>query len=254
MVKLVIDSAKRDNPSVEGPEDYFITVFSPVKNIVSIGLEAALVPKSNYPVLGGFNSILDFTDGGGASQAQLPLQNYSGAQLATALEDALNLAGAQVYTVSYDEQTNKLTASAGIAFVIGPQTTEPAVEELLGFTGTTASAGSHTSDCFVNTSYPNHLFLDVDLGTSQGFAEGVWDTENAYTFVVPFGGANFNEFEYYTKNSVFQQVDATSDLTAHKIRIRWRSSDPLAQTLPPNLGWGFNCVDHTLVFDVQQAF
>ncbi len=257
MVKLVLNSAKRDNRSTTGPEDYFITMFTPVKNIMNLGLEAALVPKSNYPVILSFNSKFGFNEGAGDLEAQLVLQNYSGAQLASALKTAMDTAGADTYTVTYDAQTNRLTiASTGTWQILAEaDQNEPGIYELLGFdrnAADTALTASKTSDTQVNLSYPNHLLLDVDLGTSQGFTEGVWTKQASYTFVVPFGGSNFGDFEYYTKNSVFQQVDATTDMNALKIRIRFRPPDDAAIDFPGT--WSFHGIDHVLVFDAQQAF
>ena len=96
------------------------------------------------------NQNLNFDEGGGELLAQIDTGVYNLSTIGAALETALNLAGADVYTVTTDRQNRLITISSDGTFDLlissGSQIGTTIFTDL-GFTGAdTGSAASHTSD------------------------------------------------------------------------------------------------------------
>jgi len=252
--RLVIDSRLRDSGTVE---DYTYELQSPIRNVTGVTLLSAVLAKSSYDVITGFNDTIDFNyNGAGPHTAVLTSQNYTGTQLATAVAAALNTGASTAdFACTFDSQTGRLTVTTTTNnFTMGPQTTTPQAQLLLGFTNTGASAMTFTGTNMINTSYPLYLLCDIDFGTSQGFGESTWCKENSYTMVVPFGSADRDEFEYFTPDQGFRQSQGVSDQNMQKIRIRLRAPDTANGTQAPPANFSLNNVDHLLVFQIFQAF
>lgn len=251
---LVLDSRFRDSGTVD---DYIITIFSPVKEIRGLQLQQAIMPKSSYPVITGFNDTLDFDyNSAGPFTAVLVSQNYSGAQLATSLKALMDAATSTTdFTVTYSAQTKKITIVTVLqTFDILAQTTTPGIVELLGFTTASSGVNTDTSDELVNTSYPLYLHLDIDLFLSQGFGDSTWSKHNSHSFVIPYGDANFCDFENFTRDSGFQMIQSASFANARQIRVRLRPPGISTANDAAPSNWSLQGVDHILVFRILQNF
>lgn len=252
--RIVLDSRFRSRGTVE---DYEIELFSPVKEINALELAACLLPKSSYPVVEGFNDQFDFDyNSAGPFVATLTSgRTYTGTELAAELQTQLNSAASTSdFAVAFSIPTGKLTISTTTNdFTVEAQTTTPAIEELLGFTAATSAASSAVGDNPINLSYPLYLHLDVDLFESQGFGESTWDKHNSHSFIVPYGTANFGEYEYYSTET-FQMVQNASFANAKRIRIRWRPPAISTSNSYAPANWSMNNVDHMLIFNVRQSF
>lgn len=252
--RIVIDSRLRDSGTCE---DYEYSFSSPIRNVAGVTLLAALLPKSSYNVITGFNDTINFDyNGAGPFTAVLDSQNYSGAQLAAALVAGMNSAASTSdFAGTYDSQANTITlTTSSNNFDIDAQTTTPQFEKLSGFTNTASGVMTFTGENMVNTSWPLYVLLDLDFSTSQGFGESTRLKNNTYTMVVPFGSAGSNEFEYYTQDMVAAQGQKLTDVNIMKVRVRLRPPDTSDSDAAPPANWSLNNVDHILVFGIRQAY
>jgi len=252
--RIVIDSRLRDFGTVE---EYQYTFSSPVRNVQGVTLLAAVLPKSSYQVITGFNDTVDFNyNSAGPHQAVLISGNYTGATLATEVARAMDAdAGVSVFTGAYSTATGRITiTSSAAAFTMGAQSTTPQVIQLLGFTNNGTGATSYTGANMVNTSWPLYLLLDVDFSSAQGSGDATRAKNNTYTMVVPYGASSTGQFEYYTKDNVAPQGSRLVDANIQTVHVRFRPPDTSEGNPAPPANWSMNNVDHVLVFGISQSY
>lgn len=96
------------------------------RGFTKIQLHSAIIPNVLYPFNEDNNTIV-FQENGSAVDitTTLTIQNYTGAQLASEVKSIMDAAGANVYDVSYDTQTGKLTIAinTGTSFRLMPTST-----------------------------------------------------------------------------------------------------------------------------------
>jgi len=93
------------------------------------------------------NFAIDFNEGGAELQASIPVADYTLTELMAAVESALNQTGTEIYSVSVDRDTRRVTISATGNFSLLVATgTRSGVHafDLLGFTGVTDLTGATT--------------------------------------------------------------------------------------------------------------
>lgn len=256
--KLLIDSRLRTSGSVE---DYYIDIFTPIRDIRAIQLEAAIIPRSSYEVITGFNDTVNINYGGTSVAGVLTGgRNYlTGSDLATELASALNTATTtSAFTGTYSDNTGKITlTSSGSTFTIEAPTLTPNAAYVIGTDATNGSAGpgsTWTGDYPVNLSWPLYVKVDIDMMESQGFGESTFSKWTSSSFVVPYGTSKFGEYEYFTKDQGFQAIQSVSFGNAQKIRVKITPPETTSsdRTLPS--GWSLNNIDHILVFSILQNF
>ncbi len=103
------------------------------------------------------DNLLNFDEGLIESTAEITPSAYSVTQLATAVQTALNLAGGQTYTVSFDRDTRFITISAASNFdllVSSGSNAGLSIFTKIGFTGADRTgANSYTGDTAIASEY-----------------------------------------------------------------------------------------------------
>ena len=79
------------------------------KDDFSLSLDSVSIPNMVYPI-NQYNATIYFSEDSGATiTSVLPYNNYTGTQFAAALATLLNADGTFTYTITYDNQSKKLT-------------------------------------------------------------------------------------------------------------------------------------------------
>ena len=113
---LIINSQDRNTTAYPNNSNYQIDLDVIYKDIISVELISAIVPKTQYLITGS-NNVIYFDEGAGEISATVAVGNYTPSALGTALGDAMTTAGGQTYTATADETlTNKYTISAAGGF------------------------------------------------------------------------------------------------------------------------------------------
>lgn len=269
IMKVLVNSAQRVSGT---PEQYEFQLWSEMKDIKSIDLIQAVVPKSTANVITGFNDKFTYSIGALYFTCTLTPGQYNAGSMTTqgsifweihrqmAIESgAASVAGltlkfntdpfAGSYAGFYQGKVTWNAVSLPTAIVLRPD--EPGQEQfwkMLGGppdTNTIPNTGTVTMRNYLDLSYPRYLIVDVDVGNNFGQQ---WNTDgNSHSFVVPFAEANWGEMENWRANSAFQQVDRTSDLNLYRFRIRILPPDREA-----NEGFSLHNIDHILVFEARE--
>jgi len=166
---LLIDSTNRFNGTPESfsinlPYSVFGRRIPKTIKIIDINL-----PFTWYRITASNNSFT-FDEGGGAISVALPIQNYDTFTMQSTLQNSLNAAGANTYTVDFDTATQKYTITSTGAFSLdfsGVNTAGP----LLGWgTTITASALSQTAPNIINFYMDKYVYIcsNLGLGIDQG--------------------------------------------------------------------------------------
>src|SRR3972149_6730000 len=127
-------------------------------NDADAGVTAAVVKENSNFVISASNNTILFNDGTDKT-ATITAGTYTGSELATAVQTALNTAyGSSAFTVSYDSAATKFSITNGtgssVNFLWGNSSTT--TEQILGFdpvTDTVADSSSATSDDLVDGTY-----------------------------------------------------------------------------------------------------
>jgi len=157
------------------------------------------------------NQYLDFSEGGGELTAIITAGEYSLTDFAQAIEDALNSAGALVYTVTVTRSTQKLTiAATGTFSLLGNTGTHVGADifSLMGFTNTNQTgAATYTGSAISGSVYAPQFILQ-DHVPSDNFQQAadasVTKTANGTVEVVKFGTEKFVQFRIRFSNDITQ--------------------------------------------------
>ena len=248
---LKVDSCFRDaklDPTstfrVDTPVEYDITMKVPVKNVQSMFLRAANVPKSMYPFITGLNTFVEDPDGSHPNTVTVPVRNYTPQQLATELTYYQLTDG----EITYNNQTGKFSFTNDTVVDVTLVARSRTMAKLMGFNGLiNFHAGALATTEFpnqVDLSWPRWLRLHVTVGVDIG--ERCQDTAQQFSYAFHFNGANFGEIESYTQDVTFQQREHITDVNLSTVHIRWE----LPEGTSPSWALSFAGVDHQLVFEV----
>lgn len=198
----------------------------------SIGLKSCVIPNLVYPVNDTNNTVIFSEGGAGDITSTLTNQSYTGTQLATELQSVLNADGGLAYTVSYDNQTGKLTftvSSSTVQF----KTSDTAMTSsyILGFNTATDTADSAT----VVSTYPIRLdgsrYLDIEMNTST---HSISSKNSSSPFVrVPLT-AGFGSIVVYENDSVSDNLMVMDASQMNNLRLRIRDDTGSDFVLPAN--------------------
>jgi hypothetical protein len=152
---LLIDSRDRESDSVSST-NYMVKFNREFKHVERVRLNWVSIPLTSYLINSG-NNVITFFENSTVKTATLTSKNYTATQLASEIKSKLDTAsgGHNTYTVTYDDQTFKITFSAGNAFELRWSVAgSPA--KICGFELTdTASGTSVTSTNAVYLNRPN---------------------------------------------------------------------------------------------------
>ncbi len=149
------------------------------------------------------NSIGDFSEGGSALTATLDAQGYTLGEICMALAAALNLSGANTYTVTVSRTTHRVTIAANHNFELLLNTGDHSLVsfwELLGFSLAADLTGAAT---YTGTSQAGQIYYPQFLLQSyvpsnlnqQSLEPMVNRTASGRTELIRFGIDEFIEFE-----------------------------------------------------------
>lgn len=113
--RLVIDSRDRNCNKYPNSNNYVYPLNKEYKNVVSIELVAGCVPYTGYIINKNNNKLFFQESFGHTLVAEVTPGNYNTTDLTTALQNALNDVGDNVYTVTINDLTNKFTISSNLA-------------------------------------------------------------------------------------------------------------------------------------------
>ena len=245
-MKIIVDNA--DRRSSDTLEEYQVNLAYPIKNPKQITLSSAAIPKTIYPIQTGYNDLLNFTYSGAKSITIVP-KNYSGAQLAAAIQALLQAATSNSDpTCTYDAQTNKLTiGTTTTALTILADTTSLQTLNTLGFTANQATSGGGL-DTFEATnqldlSYPRYLNLDVEFGNNS--STSVVSASNKRSYVVQFGKTDFLEIGEFSELSNYVQTARVANYSFDTVKVK--VTQPHGDA--PKVAF-LNGITHNLIFDI----
>lgn len=165
------------------------------------------------------NFSLDFSEGGGELQATLSIGEYSLETFAVEIARAMNIVAGQVYTVTVDRTTRKITISAPGNFellVSSGSRSGTHVFSLIGFTGADRTgadnyegnngSGSEYRPQMVLTNY-----LDPGLNEEDVSANVNESGSGAVIEVFSFGSRSFTEFNIQYITDKVQGVNSIVD-------------------------------------------
>jgi hypothetical protein len=149
------------------------------------------------------NNLGDFSEGGGDLVATLDAMSYTIGELLEALEDALNLAGANTYTCSVNRTTGLVTIAADDTFDLllnSGDNNAQSFWSILGFDTSADLTGddSYTGTMRAGTTYYPQFLLQSYIGPDDNKAAidpMVNRTPTGRTEVIRFGVDRFIEFD-----------------------------------------------------------
>jgi len=202
---LVIDSRDRNTDNYPNSYKYQVDFDYIYKDIVSIELVSANIPKTEYLINNSNNSLIFSENGGSELEATIAIGNYTPSTLKTAIKNAMEAVGGDTYTVDADETlTNKftITKSSGsleLFFNGGSETygtstrikyRDNSIGPIIGFKQTDLSgAATYTGQNQFNLKGPSYILLHIhnldnlfgvhNNSVSKSFAKIVLDTEQS---------------------------------------------------------------------------
>ncbi len=268
---VVIDSRDRNQDDWANPEDYHIDFDNVYKDVLTIELISAEVPKSAY-LINTSNNKLFFQEtagqvsGGTFYTAEIPVGNYTATELRAAVETALEDPGASNYTVTVNTTlTNKFTIQSDLSggatvfnllFDGGTQkfenTTRKVYKEgsagsVLGFNRTdligSGGAPSFTGQNQFNLNGENYIYLYIkELENLDGISSSSTATDT-FTKITLDVDSNTNVKYYKSEHDYISKVMFTpplAKLSQMVIKFYTYNGDL----------YDFNGLEHSLYFKV----
>ena len=206
---LVIDSRDRNTSAYPDNFKYQIDLDTIYKDVLSVELVSANVPKSEY-LINTSNNKIYFTDNGSAElTATLPVGNYTPATLATAISTAMTTVATNTFTATVDSVlTNKFTIAVNTGIftmdfkgddekygnTVRSKYRDNSIGPVIGFSQIDVSgAGTYIGQNQYNLNGPTYVLLHIDdfdnlfgvhnNSITKSFAKIILDTEqNSYKF------------------------------------------------------------------------
>ena len=113
---LDIDSGERDPVLYSNPSDYVVHLKNPIYDVTKISLISARIHNSQYLIHSRNNQFDVLTNGGSTQTVTIPIGNYSGEELA----EAINTNCTIITGATFDKDTNAITftGSSDFTFLI----------------------------------------------------------------------------------------------------------------------------------------
>lgn len=199
---LLLDSRDNNNYGATSSDCMFhLGNGQDFNEVNSVELLSFNCPLTMYNVNSSNNTIY-FNDGS-ARSVVLPPSNYDVYALIAAIKVAMESVSALTFTVTYSDQTLKITVTGSLAFsfTFGTNTSYSA-SKIIGFNNAnTSSSVTQTGNNAINLSIPLYIMIKVD-----GFSSSI-KSSNPYdnaTFVVSTVGNN-SDILTWTPGSFYQQ-------------------------------------------------
>ena len=252
---LIINSQDRNTSAYPNNSNYQIDLDVIYKDIISVELISAIVPKTQY-LINGSNNIIYFDEGAGEISATVAVGNYTPTTLGTALGNAMTTAGGQTYTATADETlTNKYTISAAGGFslifvgdtVTYNETTRTnyktnSIGPIIGFPKTDlASNTTHTGTNQFNLNGDTYLLLHI-----QDFDNlfGVHNESVTKSFAKIVLDTNQSEYKFFKSQSDYITRKEFSPMMAKLSQLNIRFLNYSGSE------YDFGGLEHTLCFKI----
>jgi len=249
-MRVLVDSAERDDSANTTPEAYTFTLWSEQGNISRLTLLSATIPKT-MDLIDVLSVYVRF-DAEVTTQV-ITLGPFAGgvaiATVIAALQVAIRAVGApyNLAVVTFNPTSAKVSINAGSGGVVAEFFgVDKKSSRLLGLHQSnfiTSLTQVFEAPFVVQFNHPEYLILDLDVG--QGSANDLQTDGNSHSYVIPMD-VQFGEIKRFTANNDFLQRELVPNLHLYKLRLRW---------LPPqaysNTYFSFNGADHQLVFEAQ---
>lgn len=255
---LIVDSRDRNDTAYPDQHNYRLNLKKIYKNIVSMELISAEVPRTGYIVNDNNNKIYFEETGGTTLTATIPPGNYDTSSLPAAIKSALEAVGGSTYTVTYNSTTNKITIAsdgaggAGIFNLLFDGGTEnyddstktiyldDSAGPIIGFAKTDLSGSlTYTGQNVINLNGECYIFMIIkefrridsrNITVDNAFAKLVFDNGlNSFKF---YEGEQARPIKYFSPPH--------GKLSHLSIEFRTYSGDY----------YNFNGVDHSLSFEI----
>ena len=194
-------------------------------NAAGAGVTAAVVKENSKFVISSSNNTIIFNDGTNKT-ATITAGTYTGSELATAIQTALNTAGSG-FTVSHDSAATKFSITnsvSSISYLWGNSSTT--AEQILGFdpvTDTVAISSSATSDDLVDGTYKLTITSD-STGASNSIKVQIDENNNGTyeesgeTDTVGLSSLAYNSSSGYT-NMTESQAASDASITVNGLAV-----------------------------------
>mgnify|MGYP005867437537 CR=1 FL=1 len=163
-----------------------------------------------------YNNTILFNEGGSNLTATLTQGSYNISDLQTEIETQMDSAGADIYTVTYDKKTMKITISSTGTFSLLFGTSSSEIYEILGFDNIdTSTASSQTGNNVIDLIRVKNILIKIpELGI---FGRSTND-DDKYTFIIPVN-QNRSEFIRFNDNDNFNQIKILDDRLITELTI-----------------------------------
>lgn len=188
------------------------------ENEIACGLDYLIMPNLIYPIRSGRNT-LSFNEGGGNLTAVIPDGYYDATSFPAALKSAMQLVGADIYTITISSTTNKITIASTGTFSLNFAASSPYMWKILGFAynATFASAASQSGSMPVRLDGDEYFVLNVENFSASNISSSF--VSRGIMDIIPMNG-NFGDVIYYKPNEINNFVlGIMSDIKQIRIHI-----------------------------------
>lgn len=254
---LLIDSKDRNYDLFPYPNNYILKLGTTYKDIYSIELISAILPKSNY-VINSYNNTIIFNEGGSDITVSIESGNYTISTLLSTIKSAMDTAGSLTYTLSNNTLNNKITISATGTFSLlfdggeenyydGETRTiypENSIAPVLGFSRSDYTGlSSYTGENMYNLLGENYVLLYIkDLENLKGSVVSNVIHDNFCKIQL---NVDNTTFKYYTEEADYISKKLYNPVLAKLDRLTIKF-----YTYNGDL-YDFNGLEHTLQFRIK---
>lgn len=251
-ITLVVDSSTRNTTVYPDPGSYTLELVKDYRDIVSIELVSAVIPKSGYGVK-ATNNTLYFTFGGQLETCSIPIGNYpydvdndQPTTLITALQTAMNgeVTGTP-FTVTFNAITQRFTITSNAEFTIHAGRANGIDKVIgLGLSDITSTANSITMPNNYCLQPDKYISLKIrDMGRCDGSTNALADSfaiipldtvSNKYALIKEGDRIDNDKYVYYYSSPL-----------PRLSRLELTFYDPDGNV------YNFNGVNHYLVFKIM---
>ena len=225
MSKIIIDSRDRLSGSTS-TTDFRIKLPEAIKVNSTIRIVDLIIPRTFY-TFGSSNSTITFDEVSTADQtATITSGSYTTSELTSHLKTILDAASTdgQTYTVSYDNNTMKITiacdANVDLRF---SETNSPYYE--LGFSNADTGAGtSHVASNVIQLQGHNYLYIDLNNTNDEVRSSSSADSG---TFYFPFVGSR-GDITSFSDNSYKQSTKFKQGANYLHVKVKGRGNSVIS--------------------------
>lgn len=218
---ITINSADRNSATSTGSHDFEVKLADYL--VGKFEISQCIIMNTFYNI-NAYNNSLTFNDGADRT-VTVTAGAYTGSALASALQTAMNASGtALTFAVSIGSTSNKMTISAGSAFVLKFATfTTNSIAKYIGFNASdTSSATSQVGSNVVDLAYPRMCFVEINNIHNVVSTTGVMGS-----LVFPIV-ANSTDASQYISNSVCPMyVEFPTKVSTLQVKLRDDRNQPL---------------------------